>query len=436
MTHGARVVVRTYLVLTAGSTLAASLIWGINTLFLLDAGLSNLEAFAANAFFTAGMVLFEIPTGVVADAWGRRASFLVGTVVLAASTLAYWALWATHGPFALWALASVLIGLGFTFFSGATEAWLVDALVATGYTGTLEAVFGRAQVVGGAAMLVGAVGGGALAQATTLGVPFLVRVGALLAVGVVAAVWMRDIGFAPVRGVPAGWAARTLLRASVEHGLGHRPVRWLMLAAPFASGVGIYAFYAMQPFLLQLYGDAGAYTVAGLAAAILAGAQTVGGVLASRLRRLVARRTSALVAAAVGSAAVLAALGLTRAFWLAVVLLVAWGMVTAAATPVRQAYLNDLIPSEQRATVLSFDSLMANVGGVGIQPALGRVADLRGYGASYLVGAAISLLGVPFLLLSRRERHPADRGAAAAPADPSGGDVDPGASGVAGSMGT
>ena len=58
-----------------GNTLAASLIWGINTIFLLDAGLSNLEAFAANAFFSAGMVLFEVPTGIVADR--RRAARLL-----------------------------------------------------------------------------------------------------------------------------------------------------------------------------------------------------------------------------------------------------------------------------------------------------------------------------------------------------------------------
>ena len=62
----------TYYTLMLGNTLAASFIWGINTLFLLDAGLTNLEAFAANAFFTAGMVIFEIPTGVVADTVGRR----------------------------------------------------------------------------------------------------------------------------------------------------------------------------------------------------------------------------------------------------------------------------------------------------------------------------------------------------------------------------
>src|SRR5918995_241531 len=55
----ARRIQLTYLVLLLGNTLAASFIWGINTLFLLDAGLSNLEAFAANAFFTAGMVISE-----------------------------------------------------------------------------------------------------------------------------------------------------------------------------------------------------------------------------------------------------------------------------------------------------------------------------------------------------------------------------------------
>jgi len=59
-----RTVQRTYLTLTLFTTLSASFIWGINTLFLLDAGLSNLEAFAANAFFTAGMVAFDVSGGL------------------------------------------------------------------------------------------------------------------------------------------------------------------------------------------------------------------------------------------------------------------------------------------------------------------------------------------------------------------------------------
>src|SRR5919197_2378122 len=126
----ARRIQRTYLILLLGNTLAASFIWGINTLFLLDAGLSNLEAFAANAFFTAGMVIFEVPTGIVADTIGRRMSYLLGTLTLSAASLLYVMLWQIEGPFWAWALISMALGLGFTFFSGAVEAWLVDALTA------------------------------------------------------------------------------------------------------------------------------------------------------------------------------------------------------------------------------------------------------------------------------------------------------------------
>jgi MFS family permease len=76
--------------------------------------------------------------------------------------------------------------------------------------------------------------------------------------------------------------------------------------------------------------------------------------------------------------------------------------------PIRQTYLNGLIPSQQRATVLSFDSLMASSGGVWAQPALGRAADVWGYAPSYLLGAGISALALPFLVLSRRQNAPAD----------------------------
>src|SRR5688572_3369831 len=139
----ARAVQRVYLLLLVLSTLAASFIWGINTLFLLDAGLSNTEAFAANAAFTLGMMVFEIPTGVVADTRGRRASYLLGTVTLSISTLLYLMMWRIEAPFWAWGAASMLLGLGFSFFSGATEAWLVDALNATGFDGKLDDVFAR-----------------------------------------------------------------------------------------------------------------------------------------------------------------------------------------------------------------------------------------------------------------------------------------------------
>jgi MFS family permease len=408
MTETARSVERTYLVLTVLTTLASSFIWGINTIFLLDAGLTNVEAFAANAFFTLGQVIFEVPTGVVADTRGRQFSYVLGAVTLIASTLLYLVMWQVHAPLLGWAVASILLGLGFTFFSGATEAWLVDALKATAYTGSLERVFGRAQTVGGAAMLVGTVSGGFIAQATNLGVPYIIRAAMLVVTVVVAIRFMRDLGFERQRNVSAITAVRNVIRGSVDGGFRNPPVRWLMLAAPFSAGAGIFAFYAAQPYLLELFGDKTAYGIAGLAAAIVAGVQIVGGLTVSRVRRLFGRRTSALVIGGVLNVVLLVGLWLTRDFVVALLLLAAWSFVSAVESPLRQAFINGLIPSAQRATVLSFDSLMGSTGGVIAQPALGRVADVNGYGPAYLVSAGVSALALPFVLLARREHASSD----------------------------
>jgi MFS family permease len=403
----ARQIQRTYLALIFGNTLAASFIWGINTLFLLDAGLSNFEAFAANAFFTLGMVAFEIPTGVIADTVGRRMSYLLGTVTLSVSTFLYYLLWQIHAPFWEWAVVSVLLGLGFTFFSGAVEAWLVDALKFAKYKGNLENVFGRGQIAGGIAMLSGSVLGGVIAQLTSLGVPFIVRSVVLVVLFVGAYVFMKDLGFTPVKQTTVR-AVKGIWNASLEHGLKNPPVRYIMLAAPFTASVGFYAFYALQPYLLELWGDTSAYTVAGLAAALLAASQVAGGFAAPKIRNIFKRRTSALAATIIGTVLVLVAIGLVQNFWLAIILVAVWGLLFAAAQPIHSAYLNGMIPSKQRATVLSFNSLMGNVGGVFVQPALGRAADVYSYGTSFIAGAVIQLISLPFVLKSRVQRHPAD----------------------------
>ncbi|MGH2581842.1 MAG: MFS transporter [Anaerolineales bacterium] len=404
-----RTVQNTYLALTLMNTLAASFIWGINTLFLLDAGLSNAQAFLANAFFTVGQVVFEIPTGMVADLRGRQASYLLGALTLSASTFLYWGAWMMHAPFWTWAVTSMLLGLGFTFFSGATEAWLVDAMTFAKFKGELDSVFAKSQSVAGFAMLAGSVAGGLIAQATNLGVPYLLRGGLLLVTFGVAAVYMKDWGFMPDKMVSVKADITRLFTTSVDLGLRKPAVRWVMLGAPFATGVGFYVFYAMQPHLLNLYGDPNAYGIAGLAAAIVAGTQIVGGLIAPTNRRAFRLRTSVLLACEVASVGMLLLLGLAAGFWQAIILVSAWGLLSAAITPVRQAYLNTLIPSTQRATVLSFDSLMGSVGGVVIQPTLGRVADFGGYAQSFLASGLIQAIALPFAVLARRENIRAER---------------------------
>ena len=411
MNPASRRIQTTYLLLLALQTLAASFIWGINTLFLLDAGLNNTQAFAANACFTAGMVLFEVPTGVIADTRGRRTSYLLGTFTLALSTLFYLLMWRVSAPFWAWALASALLGLGFTFFSGAFEAWLVDALTSSGYLaegGTLESVLAKGEIVEGIAMLGGSVAGGVIAQATNLGVPYVLRAVALVLSFGCAWMLMRDTGFTPSHSKHPIQEIKSVVRGSIEHGLANPPIRWVMLAAPFTGGVTIYAFYAMQPYLLDLYGDQRAYAVAGLAAAIVAGAQIAGGLLVPHIGRIFGRRTSVLLWGTMVSVILLALIGLVPHFWTVIALLVLWGLMFAALTPVRQAYINGLIASKERATVLSFDSLLGSSGAVAIQPILGKAADVWGYPISYAGSAVVQALAIPLLWLARRERASSD----------------------------
>ncbi len=353
-------------------------------------------------------MVFEVPTGVVADVRGRKLSFLLGAATLFASTLLYLYLWDIGAPFWAWAAASALLGLGFTFFTGAVEAWLVDALNHTGFTGPLEAVFAKAEVVAGASMLVGSVAGGFVAQWTSLGVPYAIRAVLLILTFVVALFMMHDLGFTPAPSTGPVNEVKRILRGSIDNGWKNRPVRWLMLSAPFTMGVMVYAFYAMQPYLLELYGDPTAYGVAGLAAAIVAGAQIVGGLSVPLVRKAFRYRTQALLFATRISAAALVFIGVTSSLFVAIGFLVVWGLVFAAAMPMRQAYINGLIESEHRATVLSFDALMSSTGGVAFQPLLGRSADVWGYSTSYFISGALQLFALPFILLAKREKAPSD----------------------------
>ena len=408
MTTSVKKIKRIYLSLLTLNTLAASFIWGINTLFLLDAGLNNTEAFSANAFYTAGRLLFEIPTGIVADTWGRKISYLLGGLTLTIATLLYLWLWYVHASFLAWAFVSVFLGLGFTFFSGAYEAWLVDALTSSGFREGLESIFSKAQIVEGTAMFIGSVSGGILAQVTNLGIPYVLRILTFIIAFITALLWMKEIGFTPKSGQEIASGVKSIWKNSLKYGLGNPPVRWLMLAAPFTQGVMIYAFYAMQPYLLQLYGNAKAYSVAGVAAAIIAAAQIVGGLIAPYIKVLFRRRTIAMFVATLLGAAVLALIGLATTFWFVIIALILFGLLFAGITPIRQIYLNGLIPTEQRATLLSFDSLMGAGGAVVIQPILGKAADLWGYPLSYVASAGFQILSLPFFLLAKREKSESD----------------------------
>jgi len=401
-------VIRTYLLVAGLYTLAASLIWGINTLFLLDAGLSVFEVFVANAAFTAGMVLFEIPTGVVADTAGRRTSFLWSLAVLLAGTLAYLGLAAAGAGVVAFSVVSVFLGLGFTFYTGAVEAWVVDALSQTDYAEPLDRVFTRGGMVTGAAMLVGTIGGGVLGS-IDLALPYVVRSLLLGAVFLIASRAMHDIGFEPRPLKRAEYPSemRRVARAGLATGWGDPSIRLILVMTALQMGIFAWVFYAWPPYFLDLL-DSDAVWIAGLVAGGVAVSMMAGNALAAVLIRLVERRTSIMLGAAAVQGIAIALVGLANSFWIAApALLVATGTMGVLG-PVKQSYLNQRIASEERATVLSIDSLSGSAGAVVSQVGLGRIADAASFSAGFIVAGLVSLLALAPLRALRQHHDHAD----------------------------
>ncbi len=396
-------IVRTYYALTGLWTVAASLIWGINTLFLLDAGLSVFQAFAANAAFTAGQVLFEIPTGIVADTRGRRISFLFAVVVVIAGTVGYIVLAAVGAHFAWWLLVSVLLGLGFTFFSGAVEAWFVDALAFRGGPKDLDPFFARGAQVFGIGMLIGTVGGGVLGT-FHLSAPYVARA-VLLVLALLAALWwMRDEGF---QTRPFVWhrvpeELQEVGRNSLRFGWRRAPVRMLMIMTLLQMGFLLWGWYAWQPYFLELLGRDLVW-VAGVIAALVSTLQIAGNQIVRLLQGRI-RRPTVLLYGSLGLALAMIGVGLAPSFYPAVGLFLVGMLCFGVVSPIKQAALHRLIPSKQRATIVSFDGLLGSAGGVGSQLGLARLAQShdKGYAAGYIVGGIALLFAVPAAWRFRR----------------------------------
>jgi MFS family permease len=272
----ARRIIRTYLGIAASTTLAQSLIWGINTLFLLSVGLDIFQVMLVNAAYTVSQVVFEVPTGVIADTVGRRTSYLLAVGTIFISTLLY--MWfglegLGVGPFAV---ASALLGLGYTFYTGAVDAWMVDALKEVNYPGRLEPIFARYGMVFGAFMLVGTTAGGLLGQ-VDLWIPYAARAIILIPAFLVGLLMMNDLGFKgrPLTLRSFGRETRRIAAAGMTYGLRDRVVRVIMLATLVQGVVCIYGFESWQKYFLGLLGRDLVW-VAGVIAALIGLTQVLG----------------------------------------------------------------------------------------------------------------------------------------------------------------
>lgn len=418
-----RRVITTYVTTGALFTLSTSLIWSINTLFLLSAGLSLPMVFVVNATYTAAQMLCQVPTGVIADTLGRKVCFLMSVGTLLVSTLIYVLSAQLHWGIPGFVLGSVLIGLGFTFQMGAVDAWMVDALAACELEKPKEEVLARVFALSGAVssaiLVVGPLLGGLLGQ-ISLYLPYYLRVGLLGITFVAVTVMMREVGFEPKPLTLRTFGSQTfaLARSGFRGGWGNPVVRPLLWVALLQGVFFAYGFYSLSPYLLALIGRNyvwltgavfSAYALAGIAGSL----SVRWGVMKKRDGSM---RSAPAALAAIGLAAAalvvligvagivaprlmgagLAPFGIVAALW------VAGGFLSGIATPVSSAYLNEHIPSAERATVLSINAVFGDAGAVAGQPAFGYAAQAFGIASTWVVGGLLLAMVAPLYRRSGR----------------------------------
>jgi len=413
-----------YVAMNGVFTLAASLIWAINTIFLIQlGGLTLFQVMLVNAIYTVGSMVFEVPTGVIADTIGRRASILLSVVTLMISTLLYVITPQMGWGFAGFAVASVLIGLGYTFQTGAMDAWLVDALDATGFDRPKDRIFAHGQTAINVGMLTGSLLGGLLGQ-FNLVLPYVVRAGLLAVCFVVVLIMVRDTGFEPRTLRMSNFSAETkhIFHGGVRYGWRSPVVRPMLWISAIGGVFFLYGFYAWQPYVLALLGQNDmvwvlGVTQAGFAAMGILGNQLVGPIMREGERR---RDSAKVLEWSVWANAfiviAIAAVGfLTREpgvvpAAIAIVLWLLFGLLYGVYGPVRMSFLNEHIPSTERATVLSLDAFFADAGGAVGQPTLGYVSQKASIQLAWLIGGSVMAASAP---LYRRAGAAARRAVAA-----------------------
>jgi MFS family permease len=395
---------RSYYLLFGSYNLAQFFIAPIYPLFLLSRGLDLFQINAVLATYGVTVVLFEVPTGAIADVAGRRLAFVLGCAIRAAAYLLY----TRVNDFQDCVFAEFLDAIGTTFVSGALDAWAVDGVRGEGDHRPMDGMFSRAAVVARSLMIAGGLAGGYLAEVWLI-LPWLVA-GALFALsGVAGAVLMGE-----TRAPPASETDRPSVRRTMREGISivrTSPVLLLLCALALVSAFAAFPIHMLwQPRVVALGGDR--LRIMGWIVALLNVTSLAGSALLPRLLRRF-RRESILCAAMLWRSAMVAVLAAASTFRPAVAGLLLQEVAFGLSDPVTAAWTNEHVAAAQRATVLSVRSTVVLFGAsIGLLT-IGLVARSSGMPAAFAVSAALFALAAPgFLVLGRVANRRAAAGVA------------------------
>jgi MFS family permease len=408
--------VRVWYLRTAGSALGDTLVWTLAPVYFVTVvGMSPLQLVLVGTFMELTIFVCEVPTGIVADVVSRKLSIVIGYLVMGAAIVFCGAVaqpWAVMVAWAVW-------GFGYTFTSGATDAWLADEI---GVDNVRPVYLRSAQI--GRIVALAAIGGSVALALVSLRLPVIAGGVVIAATGIVLAFTMQEHGFKPA----ARDEAESTLRAMAATGragarlVRRTPVLLLILAISAFWGAWSEAYDRLGE--AHVIRDVGLPSFVGLSFVVWFGVISAASLFLSLLVARPANRrlehaerqtiTRVLLFADIALIATVVVFGLAHAFWLALVAMLATNTIRGLVAPLFSSWLNQSITeSSVRATVFSITSQADAIGQWTGGPAIGAVGNVFGIRAALVLGA--SLLSPAVALYARALRR--DGGGLAQPVE-------------------
>lgn len=356
-----------------------NLVMPVVVLFYQDNGLTMQQIFWLKSIYSVAMVAMEIPSGYMADVWGRKKSLILGAFLGAGGM----ALYSFSQGFWAFALAEVVLGIGYSFISGSDSALLYDTMKAANREQEYMKQEGWITSAGNFAEGIAGVFGGLLAT-ISLRLPFYVQFG-IASIAIPASLLLVE----PVFHTETVKKTFKSTLQTVRETFTHPELRASLLISSFAGTASLTFAWFVQPYFKEANLPVSLF---GLMWTLLNLSVGISSVFSYKIERKVGQR-NALLIIIFGFG-----LGFYLAAWevslIGIGLLFFFYLVRGIAHPILKDYINRYTKSEVRATILSLRNFVIRINFAIIGPALGYLTD------KFSLSLALIATGTGFMISS------------------------------------
>jgi len=347
-------------------------------LFYQENHLSTQDLFLLKAAYSAAIVVFEIPSGYFGDIWGRKQSLILGSVLGFIGFTFYCFSWGFWG----FLVCEIILGIGQSFISGSDSAMLYDTLQEAKREKEYLKIEGRFISIGNFAEAIAAPLG-VLIAVISLRTTFYFQAAVAFA-AIPAALMLFEPGRREMRGTTSFKQVLRIVKYALFQ---HRGLQSTIIYSSVIGTATLTMAWFVQPYFVFLSLPLPFY---GLVIPLLNVTTGVTSIYAYKFEKKLGRENTILFIAITIALGYLF-LGLFNTLG-ALFFLFLFYIIRGIATPVLKNHINEITPSEIRATVLSIRSLIIRLAFVFMGPFLGWYADRAGLPSTFIAGAAIFLV--------------------------------------------